>query len=242
MSCARYITAIVDHASGAGIAPEAARHLSGCAACSARFADQRRMLEGLDDELQRALAVVPSAAFARGVHSRIDHAPASSTRALWWGACGVAAAILLVVGINALRSTDGVRPRLADAAPQPPPTAAASAPTVPVVSPVVEKPQAPRRTERPAAHHVRRVPAPEAQTAALPAAEVLVPPDQQRAIVHLLRLVRNGTLDGSRLPVGRQGESAPPAELVVPPLTIEPIAVPDVEIPTSPVATGRNSQ
>ena len=57
-----------------------------------------------------------------------------------------------------------------------------------------------------------------------------------------MRLVRNGTLDGSRLPVSRQGESATPAELVVPPLTIEPIAVPDVEIPTSPVPTGRNSQ
>jgi hypothetical protein len=78
--------------------------------------------------------------------------------------------------------------------------------------------------------------------AALPAAEVLVPPDQQRAIAQLMRLVRNGTLDASRFPVDRQGESATPAELVVPPLTIEPIAVPDVEIPTRPVATGRNSQ
>ncbi len=242
MSCARYITAIVDHACGAGIAPEAARHLAACTACSARFAEQRRLLEGLDDELQRALAVVPSAAFARGVHSRIEHAPASSTRALWWSACGVAAAILVVVGINVLRSADGVRPRPADVPLQPPATGAARAPKVPVVSPVVEERQNPRRTERRVAHRVRRGPAHEAQTVALPAAEVLVPPDQQRAIAHLMRMVRSGTLDGSRLPVGRQGDSATPAELVVPPLTIEPIAVPDVEIPTSPVATGRNSQ
>ncbi len=207
MSCARYITAIVDHACGAGIAPEAARHLAACKACSARFAEQHRMLEGLDDELQRALAVVPSAAFARGVHSRIEHAPASSSRGLWWSACGVAAAILLVVGINVLRSADGVRPRVSDSALQPPATGAASAPIVPVVPPLVEEPREPRRTERPVAHRVRRGPAHEAQTAALPAAEVLVPPDQQRAIAHLMRLVRNGTLDGSRLPVGRQGES-----------------------------------
>ncbi len=240
MSCARYITAIVDHACGAGIAPEAAGHLAACQACSARFAEQRRMLEGLDDELQRALAVVPSAAFARGVHSRIEHAPASSTRVLLVERMRFAAAILLVVGINLWRSADGVRPRPADRSP--PTTAATSPPTVPVVPPVVEERQNARRTERRVAHRVRRGPAHEGQTAALPAAEVLVPPDQQRAIAHLMRLVRNGTLDASRLPVGRQGESATPVELVVPPLTIEPIAVPDVEIPTSPVATGRNSQ
>jgi hypothetical protein len=242
MSCARYISAIVDHACGAGIAPEAADHLATCQTCGARFAEQRRILEGLDDELQRALAVVPSAAFARGVHSRIEHAPAKSARVLWWSACGVAAAILLVIGINLVRSTDGVRPRLSDSALQPPATAATSAPTVPVVPPVVDRQQDARRTERRVVHHVRRRPAHEGQTVALPAAEVLVPPDQQLAIAHLMRLVRNGTLDASRFPVDRQGESATPAELVVPPLTIEPIAVPDVEIPTRPVATGRNSQ
>ena len=92
------------------------------------------------------------------------------------------------------------------------------------------------------AHRVRRAPARERQDEALPTAEVLVPPDQQRAIAHLMRLVRAGTFDGSRLPVDRQGESVTPAELVVPPLTIEPIEVPNVEIPTSPVPAGRNSQ
>jgi hypothetical protein len=242
MSCARYITAIVDHACGAEIAPEAARHLAACEACSARFEEQRRMLEGLDDELQRALAVVPSAAFARRVHSRIEHAPARSARVLWWSACGAAAALLLVIGINVLRSTDGVRPRLSDSTLQQPVKTATSAPTGPLVPPVVEGRQDPRRPERPVAHDVRRGPARERQDAAMPAAEVLVPPDQQRAIAHLMRLVRDGTLDASRLPVSREGESATPAELVVPPLTIEPIAVPSIEIPTSPVPAGRNSQ
>jgi len=199
------------------------------------------MVEGLDDELQRALAVVPSTTFARRVHSRIEHASASSARALWWSACGVAAAILLVV-INVLRSADVIRPRVSDSTLQPPARAATSAPTVPVVPPVVEGRRDARRTERAVAQDVRRGPARERQTAALPAAEVLVPPDQQRAIAHLLRLVRNGTLDASSFPVSRQGESATPVELVVPPLKIEPIAVPDVEIPTSPVLTGRNSQ
>jgi hypothetical protein len=242
MSCARYSTAIVDHACGAEIAPDAADHLAACRACSARFAEQRRLLEGLDDELQQALAVVPSADFARRVHSRIEHAPASSNRAVWWSACAVAAAILLAIGLNVLRSTDVVSPRPSDAGRQPPATAAINAPAVPVDPPVMEEGRNVRRTERRVAHHVRRGPVQERQVAALPVAEVLVPPDQERAIAHLMRLVRNGTLDASRFPVSRQGESAAPVELVVPPLKIDPIAVPDVEIPTSPVPAGRNSQ
>ena len=204
------------------------------------------MLDGLDDELQRALEIVPSATFARRVHSRIEHTPARSARVLWWGACGAAAAILLVIGMNVWRSADRVRPRPSDSTLQQPATAAAYAPTVPVVPPLVEgrkeERKDDRRKERPVAHHVRRGPAGERQAAAMPAAEVLVPPDQQRAIAHLMRLVRNGTLDASSLLVSRQGESVAPVELVVPPLKIEPIAVPDVEIPTSPVSTGRHSQ
>ena len=84
------------------------------------------MLEGLDDELQRALAVVPSADFARA------RALAYRTRAgeFLLGRCGgararVAAAILLAIGMNVLRSADGVRPRPSDAGRQPPATAAA---------------------------------------------------------------------------------------------------------------------
>jgi hypothetical protein len=241
MSCARHITAIVDHACGAAIAPEAAHHLAACRACGARFEEQRRLLEGLDDELQRALAVVPSATFARDVHSRIEQAPASSVRVLWWSACGVAATILLVVGVSVWRSADGVGPRPSTTLQQPA-TAERSAPAVPVDPPVIKRRPDDRKTERPVARQVRPEPVRERQTAAMPVAEVLVPPDQQRAIAHLMHLVRSGTLDASRLPVSRQGELTTPAELVVPPLKIGPIAVPDVEIPTSPVPTGRNSQ
>ena len=241
MSCDRHIDAIVDHACGAGIAPDAARHLAECAACGARFAEQRRMLEGLDDELRQALAVVPSATFVRRVQSHIEGSPERSARALWWSACAVAAAILLIIGTGALRKTDGVRPPPSDTA-LAPTTAATSVPTGPVVPPAADVPNQDLGPDRPVAHRVRRAPARERQDEALATAEVLVPPDQQRAIAHLMRLVRAGTFDGSRLPVDRQGESVTPAELVVPPLTIEPIEVPNVEIPTSPVPAGRNSQ
>jgi hypothetical protein len=202
------------------------------------------MLEGLDDELQQALAVVPSATFVRRVQSQIEESPGRSARALsWsaWTAFAVAAAILLLIGIGALRSSDGVRPPPSGPTPAQA-TAATSAPTGPVVPAAAEGQQPTKGPQRPVAHPVRRVLARERQDEALPTAEVLVPPDQQRAVAHLLRLVRNGTFDGSRLPVDRQGESVTPAELVVPPLTIEPIEVPNVEIPTSPVPAGRNSQ
>ncbi len=202
------------------------------------------MLEGLDDELRQALAVVPSASFVRRVQSHIEQSPRRSARALWWSAwsaCGVAAAILLIIGTGALRSTEGVRPPPSDTA-LAPTTAATSVPTSPVVPPAADVPQSDQGPQRPVGQRVRRAPARERQDEALPAAEVLVPPDQQRAVAHLLRLVRNGTFDGSSLPVSRGAESVTPAELVVPPLTIEPIAVPNVEIPTSPVPSGRNSQ
>jgi hypothetical protein len=202
------------------------------------------MLEGLDEELQQALAVVPSATFVRRVQSRIEESPRRSGRALWWSAwsaCGVAAAILLVIWTGALRSTDGVRPPPSDTA-LAQATAATGVPTAPVAPPEADVPQPDRRPERPVGQRVRRAPARERQDQPLPTAEVLVPPDQQRAIAHLMRLVRAGTFDGSRLPVSRGAESVTPAELVVPPLTIEPIEVPNVEIPTSPVPAGRNSQ
>jgi len=240
MSCARYVDAIADHACGAEIAPDAARHLAACDACSARFAERRRLVEGLDSQLERALAVVPSATFVRRVRSRIEQSPGPSARLLWWRACGAAAAILLVIGIGVWRSSDGVRPRTNSAPPEA--SAESGVPAAPDVPPVVEGPQGVQPVERPVVRHVPRGPALERRPASMPAAEVLVSPDQQRAIAHLMRLVRDGTLDASSLPVSRQDESTAPAALVVPPLTIEPIAVPDVEIPTGPAPAGRNSQ
>ena len=63
MSCDRYTVAIVDHACGAEIPADAATHLRTCGACSRLFDEQRRLLQDLDQELQRALAIEPSARF-----------------------------------------------------------------------------------------------------------------------------------------------------------------------------------
>ena len=242
MSCARHIDAIINHAFGAEMAADGANHFAACPACRARFEDQCRLLEGLDDELQRALAIVPSAGFARRVHARIEHQTTISGRVLWWSACGAAAAVVLVIASSLPRPGDGVRPRLSDARARPPEAAAERVPAPPVLPPVVERGDVPRPAKRPVADLARRGASRERQAAAMPMAEVVVPPDRQRAIAHLLQLVRSGRLDASKLPVSREGESAEPAELVIPPLEIEPITVPDVEIPTSPVPAGRNSQ
>ena len=146
-------------------------------------------------------------AFARRVHSRIEHAPASSTRAFWWGACGVAAAILLGIGIGALR------PQLGELRPAGVPPASFRCRCSGAAGGCgqcaggsrrrtrgTRKPQAGRPhgftagkcAPRPARAGSR------SSDGVTTVAEVLVPPDQQRAIVHLIRLVRNGTLDGSQ--------------------------------------------
>jgi hypothetical protein len=242
MSCARHIDAITDHAFGAEIAAGAAGHLEACPACRAQFEDQRRLLEGLDGELQRALAIVPSTGFARRVHARIDEQTTVPSWALWWSAYGAAAVILLVVGMGVLRSLDVANPPLSDATLRQPATAASNVPAPPVDSPVAERVETRRPATRPFAHLARGGASRARPAAAMPSAEVLVPADHRRAIAHLVQLVRTGRLDASKLPVSPEGESAVPVELVIRPLEIEAIAVPDVEIPTGTVPAGRNSQ
>lgn len=67
MSRDRYTVAIADHACGAEIATEAAAHLRACGACSRMFDEQRHLLQDLDQELQRALAIEPSSRFVPDV-------------------------------------------------------------------------------------------------------------------------------------------------------------------------------
>ena len=72
MSCDRYTGAIVDHACGAEISADAAAHLKVCAACSRTFDEQRRLLQDLDQELQVALAIEPSARFVADVMTGVE--------------------------------------------------------------------------------------------------------------------------------------------------------------------------
>ena len=123
MSCERYAQAIEDHACGADLAAAAAAHLDSCMRCAAAFEAQRRALEDLEAELQRAVAIDPSPAFAPGVRAGIDRASSAGYRLAWLAApLAVGAAIAIAVLVGA----PGNRPAAPATPPKPAPAPASS--------------------------------------------------------------------------------------------------------------------
>ena len=103
MSCDRYTSAIVDHACGAEIAADAAAHLKVCAACSSMFDEQRRLLQDLDQELQVALAIEPSARFVADAMAGMQRSAQRRRAIIWWSAPVAAAAVLVLLALGSLR-------------------------------------------------------------------------------------------------------------------------------------------
>ena len=103
MSCDRYTGAIVDHACGAEIAADAAAHLKVCAACSSMFDEQRRLLQDLDQELQVALAIEPSARFVADAMTGVQRSSQRRRAIIWWSAPVAAAAVLVLLALGSLR-------------------------------------------------------------------------------------------------------------------------------------------
>ena len=103
MSCDRYTDAIVDHACGAEIAADAAAHLKVCAACSRTFDEQRRLLQDLDQELQVALAIEPSARFVADAMAGMQRSAQRRRAIIWWSAPLAAAAVLVLLALGSLR-------------------------------------------------------------------------------------------------------------------------------------------
>ena len=225
MSCERYAEAIADHACGAGLAPDAARHLRSCAACAATLEAERRAVGALDRELQDALAIEPSAHFVQRVQARLRQAPAPApTPRLWWALAAAAAIIATgVTGSFVLTSgSRGAPPPAVGATASP----AASIARAPVVAPA--PPSVPGQARpRPSRHaregsKTRRAPDTESPTRTLEASAVILPPGQLRAIDRYLALVRGGQLDTS--PLAAQPDASA-ADLVVTPLSIDPLAM-----------------
>ena len=106
MSCDRYTDAIVDHACGAELAAEAAGHLRGCAACRRMFEEQRRALQGLDDDLQEVLAIEPSAWFEAQTLAGLERSPIRRKGTVWWLALAAAAAVVILGTLVAISSGD----------------------------------------------------------------------------------------------------------------------------------------
>ena len=69
--------------------------------------------------------------------------------------------------------------------------------------------------------------------------EVIVPPTQARALARFRELLRSGVLNDATLPAA---EIATRAELVIPPLTIPQIAVPDAQTVTADETDARTTK
>ena len=223
MSCERYAGTIADVACGGEMTPGLALHLEGCAACAARLDADRRAIASMDAEIQRALDVPVSAAFARGVTARLESASQRGPGWVAWGIVPAAAALLLGLW---LRPAPGPGPVHLPAPPVET-TARNLVPDTPLVPVPAGLPHPP---PNPGTSHVpRRQP--------LPQPEVIVPPERARAVSQFLLLVGRGTLDASKLAAASDSNPAA-TDLAVPPLTVAPIVLSEVEFVNAPPSGG----
>lgn len=178
---------------------------------SALGAREEQVLAEIDRELAAALSVTPSAEFEARVLQRVDDGEAPRR----WSSAWLAAAASLVLAAGLFYMMNRA-PAIEDV-PQP---IATNRPDV--VLPAPEAVPMVKAVERPhpaAGARVRR-PARAAEP------EVIVV-NQMDAVRRLVRAVNDGRLDPPAEPL--QGPVAPPAELAVDPLVIEPIPVPALE-------------
>lgn len=229
MSCDRYTGAIVDHACGAEIAADAAAHLRGCAVCSRMFDEQRRLLQDLDQELQIALAIEPSARFLAEAMAGVERSARRWRKIMWWSAPATAAAVLILVTLGSLRLGER-RPadRHEPAALHTASSALAGDRTTSNAAPSANAGGAPRlaaarRRSSESTKVVVREPGSRVE------ADVVVPAAQSRALERYLTLVRRGALDASALANSDRTGVAAPTDLIIAPLSVEALAVTDVE-------------
>jgi hypothetical protein len=233
MSCERHAGAIVDHACGAEIAGDALAHLGGCSACREMFDEQKRLVTDLDRQLQSALEIEPSARFVPEVMAGVQRAASRGRGRIWWSvpAAAAAAAALILSMLGSLRSSEqqavtGHDPGVRTSASAPP--AERTLPTLVPPAPSVELSRVPhsrRRIDRPRGD-VRRPRVSEV--------EVIVPAEHSLAMTRYLALVRRGVLDTSALAGSDQTGVAPPANLVIVPLSVDALAMPNAESEIGP--------
>ena len=221
MSCERYSAAIVDHACGADLPIDARAHLAGCARCEAVFDEQRRLIDGLDAELSAGIAIDPSPQFAPRVRAAVQATTAASHRHRWFWLGGLAATAAAAVIVVASWPTEH-----AIAPPAPPIAQGPPQQLKPVESAnPVPPPQAHSQTV------VAR--ARETKTQVTPEPEIIVAAEQRIAVERYVAMFRAGSLETSALATSPQPMLAPPSDLVVAPLEVEPMAVPGGDLSTT---------
>lgn len=194
--------------------------------------------DDIDRALTAALDVTPSAGFEAGVRRRIEadgETPARGVLPYWLAA---AAALVLIAGAwFALRDRSIVEPapQLVEQTPavEPAPRVAADSGRPPgvEVSPALQAPT-PVAPERAA----RTGPAATVRVARRAEPEVIVPPNQMELIQRLMRDVQAGRVE---LPEQTAAVAAPPAELVVPPVSVAGIPIPKLEVTTPAPETSK---
>ena len=240
MSCHRYATAIADHACGADLAPDAAAHLTTCAACAALLDEQRRSIEGLDGELQHLLALEPSAHFVPRVqaHVRAGSAPRPRMFFLWSGVAAAAAVTIAAMVAYGPRSSRTIETTAAPVA-----TTSANAgsrPQPPAESVAIER-KGSSTSPEPRRGTARRRESPSSAAVAATEPEVLVPRGQMQAVERYIALVRSGRLDASSL-VAKIEADPVPAELVLGPLEIGPMTVKELDATAFSAVEGRHEE
>ncbi|MGH9371021.1 MAG: hypothetical protein ACRD15_05775 [Vicinamibacterales bacterium] len=230
MSCERFGEAITDHACGAPIDDLAAAHLAGCAACRQALDEQQRLIQDVEHELRNALALTASPDLVASASWKERHRPAAIA-GVWWA--GAAAAAVIAVGVYIGWPAE----------PRPdPPGAVVSPRPAPPHSPDVVAHSAPAPPTSPVARRPERAVAPKPKTIARPSRvpsrpqpqrEVIVAPTQARAIARLRELVRSGVLDDKTLPT-----PSPRTALVIAPLVVPEIVVPEIGSGTGPGSEG----
>jgi hypothetical protein len=198
----------------------------------------------MDRDLGALLAVHVSDSFARDVRARIQAGSVRVERTLpwsswhrskwsWWkwswsrwswSSLAAAAAVLTTAVL--------IHPLLARRATGTPPLP--PAPAGLIAAPTA---WAHARPEGPRVDAARR----RRPIRSLPAADVLVPRERAQSLARFLTLVREGALPTSTIDA-RNPDTSPPPDLILAPVTLDPIIVPEVEVPLGSAPGGRGPQ
>jgi hypothetical protein len=190
------------------------------------FDEQLRLLQELDQQLEEALVIQPSARFVPDVLARVERPELRWRKMLWWSPAA-AAAVLMIVTFGSLRSGEY---RTAD---RQNPAASSSVSSAPVAGHARSEAVPPTRPEAMPGPTVQRRRATLARgVVERPSGvepDVVVPAVQSHAIARYLALVRRGELDTSAFARSNETDIVVPTDLVIAPLSVEDLAVTDVD-------------
>jgi hypothetical protein len=218
MSCERYEEALIEAAAGSRLPAALREHVASCERCRSAYSDQQVLLAAIDTQLHQRVNAQLSAAFLPRVRASVSHQPAPTRQSIpgWIYACSAAAAMIFMVlmiqvferrgQIENIERLTGIE------------TSATHS----------DGRRATRARTLEAGNAVarRRLCRRNAQTgiaaAAMPEAEVLVPPGQEAILISFYETVRTS-------PQPEDAFVAEKQDLQPEPLLIQPLRVADLE-------------